>query len=198
MKSLGYSKNICICICNSYEAAINLLSTGINKRWRYSPILNLAMSRGRASTNQTLFAGEAWFLASCKLATLIFTYIYHFLVPWPPYYVRPTRFGSRGPRKFFRSSRIRHRNALTERAWKDAVQGLGNIYPMVSAMTSYRSLTSRPILVSGQHSTESDFEFPSMTKALMKSCLFIVCKKMFTIGESKPLLMQTEQQTQEP
>ena len=24
-----------------------------------------------------------------------------------------------------RSSRIRHRNALTERAWKDAVQGLG-------------------------------------------------------------------------
>ena len=25
-----------------------------------------------------------------------------------------------------RSSRIRHRNALTERAWKDAVQGLGN------------------------------------------------------------------------
>ena len=39
------------------------------------------------------------------------------------------RFGSRGPRKFFfpgRSSRIRHRNALTERAWKDAVQGLGN------------------------------------------------------------------------
>ena len=41
------------------------------------------------------------------------------------------RFGSRGPRKFLRpspgrSSRIRHRNALTERAWKDAVQGLGN------------------------------------------------------------------------
>ena len=24
-----------------------------------------------------------------------------------------------------RSSRIRHRNALTERVWKDAVQGLG-------------------------------------------------------------------------
>ena len=26
-----------------------------------------------------------------------------------------------------RSSRIRHQNALTERAWKDAVQGLGNV-----------------------------------------------------------------------
>ena len=35
IKSLGYSKNIRICICNSYEAAINLLSTGINKLWRY-------------------------------------------------------------------------------------------------------------------------------------------------------------------
>ena len=35
IKSLGYSKNIRICICNSYETVINLLSTGINKRWRY-------------------------------------------------------------------------------------------------------------------------------------------------------------------
>ena len=31
----------------------------------------------------------------------------------------------------------------------------------------------------------------------MKSCLFIVCKTMFTIGESQAFLMQTEQQTQE-
>ena len=61
------------------------------------------------------------------------------------------------------------------------------IYPMVSAMTSYSSLTSRRIFVSRQHSTESDFEFPSMTKALMKSCLFIVCKTMFTIGESQAI-----------
>ena len=48
------------------------------------------------------------------------------LVPRPHYYARPMRFGSRGPRKFLRpspgrSSRIRHRHALTERAWKDAV-----------------------------------------------------------------------------
>ena len=52
-------------------------------------------------------------------------------------------------------------------------------------MTSYSSLTSRCTFVSRQHSTESDFEFPSMTKALMNSCLFIVCKSMFTIGESQ-------------
>ena len=58
-------------------------------------------------------------------------------------------------------------------------------------------LTSRRIFVSRQHSTENDFEFPPMTKALMKSCLFIVCKTVFTIGESQAFLMQTEQQTQE-
>ena len=37
------------------------------------------------------------------------------------------RFGSRGPSEFF--SQIRHRNALTEIAWEDAVQGVGgNVY----------------------------------------------------------------------
>ena len=61
------------------------------------------------------------------------------------------------------------------------------IYPMVSAMTSYSSLTSRRIFVSRQHSTESDFEFPSMPKVFTKSCLFIVCKTMFTIGESQAI-----------
>ena len=33
------------------------------------------------------------------------------------------RFGSRGPSEFF--FQIRHRNALTEIAWEEAVQGLG-------------------------------------------------------------------------
>ena len=61
------------------------------------------------------------------------------------------------------------------------------IYPMVSAMTSYSSLTSRRIFVSRQHWTESDFEFPSMPKVFTKSCLFIVCKTMFTIGESQAI-----------
>ena len=56
------------------------------------------------------------------------------------------------------------------------------IYPMVSAMTSYSSLTSRRIFVSRQHSTESDYD-----KVFMKSCLFIVCKTMSTIGESQAI-----------
>ena len=54
-------------------------------------------------------------------------------------------------------------------------------------MTSFSSLTSRRIFVSRQHSTESDFEFPSMPKVFTKSCLFIVCKTMFTIGESQAI-----------
>ena len=33
---------------------------------------------------------------------------------------------------------------------------------------------SRRIFISRQHSTESDFEFPSMTKVFMKSSLFII------------------------
>ena len=53
---------------------------------------------------------------------------------------------------------------------------------MVSAITSYSRLTSRRIFVSRQHSTESNFEFPLMTKALLKSCLFIVCKTMWWIS----------------
>ena len=37
----------------------------------------------------------------------------------PHYSARLMRFGSRGPSEFF--SQIRHRNALTEIAWEDAV-----------------------------------------------------------------------------
>ena len=61
------------------------------------------------------------------------------------------------------------------------------VYLMVSGITSYSSLTSRRIFVSRQHSTESDFEFPSTIKVFMRSCLFIVCKTMFTIGESQDI-----------
>ena len=41
------------------------------------------------------------------------------LVRRPHYSARLMRFGSRGPSEFF--SQIRHRNALTEIAWEDAV-----------------------------------------------------------------------------
>ena len=95
------------------------------------------------------------------------------------------------------------RSKCVNRAWILATCKLAAliftcIYPMVSAMTSYSSLTSRCIFVSRQHSTENDFEFPSMTEARMKSCLFIVCKTMLILSANlKPFLMQTEQQTQE-
>ena len=48
------------------------------------------------------------------------------------------RFGSRGPSEFF--SQIRHRNALTEIAWEDAVQGLG------MAMSTVASEKNRELL----------------------------------------------------
>ena len=51
------------------------------------------------------------------------TTVYRCLVRRPHYSARLMRFGSRGPSEFF--SQIRHRNALTEIAWEDAVQGLG-------------------------------------------------------------------------
>ena len=46
---------------------------------------------------------------------------------------------SRGPSDFF--SQIRHRNALTEIAWKDAGQGLGH--------DVYRSVTEKQGIVAG-------------------------------------------------
>ena len=53
------------------------------------------------------------------------------LVPKLHYCARPMRFGSRGSSEFSpgRSPRIRHRNALTEKAWEDALQGLGKPKP---------------------------------------------------------------------
>ena len=44
------------------------------------------------------------------------------LVPRHHYCARPMRIGSRCP-----SGLICHRNALTEKAWEDAVQGLGEL-----------------------------------------------------------------------
>ena len=51
------------------------------------------------------------------------------------------RLGSRGPSEFF--SQIRHRNALTEIAWEDAVQGLG------MAMSTVASEKNREMLFIG-------------------------------------------------
>ena len=47
------------------------------------------------------------------------------LVRRPHYSARLKRFGSRGPSVFFFFFQIRYRNTLTEKAWEDAIQGLG-------------------------------------------------------------------------
>ena len=87
-----------------------------------------------------LFCKQNFFIMPAEL----FSRLLHFgelqkdccLVPRPHYYAQPMRFGSRGLRKFL--SQIRHRNALTERAWKDAIQGLGK----KDCMNQLRSLLS--------------------------------------------------------
>ena len=71
------------------------------------------------------------------------------------------------------------------------------IYPMVSAMTSYSSLTSRRIFVSRQHSTESDFEFHQCPKYSRRAVFSSSAKQCLLSVNLKLFLMQTEQQTQE-
>ena len=73
------------------------------------------------------------------------------------------------------------------------------IYPMVSTMTSYSSLTSRRIFVSRQHSTESDFEFFQLQwpKYSWRAAFSSSAKQCLLSVNLKPFLMQTEQQTQE-
>ena len=71
------------------------------------------------------------------------------------------------------------------------------IYLMVSAMTSYSSLTSQRIFVSRQHSTESDFEFHQCPKYSRRAVFSSSAKQCLLSVNLKPFLMQTEQQTQE-
>ena len=68
---------------------------------------------------------------------------------------------------------------------------------MVSAMTSYSSLTSRRIFVSRRHSTESDFEFHQWPKYSWRAVFSSSAKQCLLSVNLKPFLMQTEQQTQE-
>ena len=66
------------------------------------------------------------FRASCTLVFIWPKWHACSLVPRPRYCERPIRFGSRGPSENpSRSSRVRHRNALTEKAREEAVLGLG-------------------------------------------------------------------------
>ena len=66
------------------------------------------------------------FRASCTLVFIWPKWHAFCLVPRPRYCERPIRFWSRGPSENpSRSSRIRHRNALTEKAREEAVLRLG-------------------------------------------------------------------------
>ena len=70
------------------------------------------------------------------------------------------------------------------------------IYPMVSTMTSYSSLTSRRIFVSREHSTESDFEFFQLQwpKYSWRAAFSSSAKQCLLSVNVKPFLVQTEQQ----
>ena len=61
------------------------------------------------------------------------------------------------------------------------------VYPMVSAMTSYSSLTSRRIFCF--LATYEWKRFPINDQSIHEelACLFIVCETMFTIGESQAI-----------
>ena len=59
----------------------------------------------------------------------------------PHYSARLMRFGSLGQSELF--SQIRHRNALNETAWEDALQGLG------MAMSTVASEKNRELLFMG-------------------------------------------------
>ena len=66
------------------------------------------------------------FRACCTLVFIWPKWLAFCLLPRPRYCERPIRFGSGGPSENpSRSSRIRHRNALTEKAREEAVMGLG-------------------------------------------------------------------------
>ena len=75
-----------------------------------------------------------------------------------PHYSALMRFGSRGPSEF--SSQIRHRNALTEIAWEDAVQRIG------MAMSTVASEKNRELLITCfTNSDISAFCFTSISEA---------------------------------
>ena len=103
--------------------------------------------------------------------------------------------------EFIMSSRAKHAHCVN-RVWvlascKLAVLIFTCTYLMVSAMTSYCSLTSRRIFVSRQHSTESDFEFHQCPKYSRRAVFSSSAKQCLLSVNLKPFLMQTEQQTQE-
>ena len=89
---------------------------------------------------------------SRRLPAILIPRARRFLATWPlvgyklSWVVLGTRM-SPGRSSPGRSSRRRHRNALTERAWKDAVQGLGNQIPSTN-MAKGELVTPSPTCLS--------------------------------------------------
>ena len=81
------------------------------------------------------------------------TTVYRCLVRRPHYSARLMRFGSRGLSEFF--SQTRHRNAFTEKAWEDAVQGLGMAMSTVASEEN-RGIVTRNCCLSTMCFTNSD------------------------------------------
>ena len=65
IKSLGYSKNIWYAFAAHIKPQLIFFPLGKTNYGGIAAILNLAMSRGRATINQTFFAGEIYLLFLC-------------------------------------------------------------------------------------------------------------------------------------
>ena len=137
---------------------------------------------------------RAWILASSKLAALTFTCIECFL--------------SRGEHlcKFIGTKE----SVCIRKEFNSHRTGLGHqhgrrfivshlIYPMVSAMTSYGSLTSQSIFCFWATFDWNGFPINDQSIHEKLTCLFIFWETMFTIGESQAISYAngSEQQTQE-
>lgn len=95
--------------------------------WHVFKKLNLNLWNNRKILLRFVFIPR-WYLLSGTLALAqLPTKFETHLVPWPYYFARLMHFGLRGPSKFVfaRLSRICHWKALTEKAWRKAVQRLG-------------------------------------------------------------------------
>ena len=65
IKSLGYSKNIRYAFATHIKPQLTFFPLEYTNYGGIAAILNLAMSRGRATINQTFFAGEIYLLFLC-------------------------------------------------------------------------------------------------------------------------------------
>ena len=110
---------------------------------------------------------------------------------------RRGRFATETPLQRKRRLEIQSEQRRRRRQQQTAEQREHHLAQMVSAMTSYSSLTSQRIFISRQHSTESDCEFHQCPKYSRRAVFSSSAKQCLLSVNLKLFLMQTEQQTQE-